>query len=453
MKHQMQSHRLLFIFILTALFLTGLSLVGSTYPPISNLSIPPLQITGTPIYLPLIYKSPECPLADYEKDWSGIHLGNRQADWNNHLLSCIDGGQGGTWPDSVVILSPQVYSTIRLPSSHPTHPCRISYVTTAPGRDKIFSYLKRASQAGVKIIIRIHPSPGNFVDWNDPAKSNHHLSVGSPVGPDGYCRPDLYRSKADVGDEMGKIHNFNVSQGFVEFGFESANEPNAEWYSFTSRPELFNDTAWAEMDTYFSAVYDWVHTYYSGVRVFTPPMAQGAYAESKLIADVFPAPNDPICQDVLLLPSKKTGYEMMRGTYETKNNGISWHNYWIKGKEFYTVCPWGQHVSLYFPLWMKTAISSQRPAIISEVDLASPMQGLGNSLQDKDANSSTTANSIRTFFSEERYSGENNYGVKPRIALWLLNDDNSNNVEHKWHEAYNGDNPRQWFKEWWSNSE
>lgn len=417
----------------------------------------PHQQTLTPrAYLPLIMRN-YC--GENRKCWSGVHLGNRTneggkvIDWNTTFLQRIDPVLGGKWPATVVVLSNQVYQLNRYPSTDPTYPCRIYGAAVRPDTPVVFDYLKRAAQAGVRVIIRIWPSPGNFEDWNDPTWPNHHLSSGPPVGPEGYCRPDLYRSKADLADEMGAIHDLNAAYGFSEFGFEPANEPNLEWYSTQKGSvRVFQSTAWAEMDAYFSAVYDWAHTYYPGVHVLTPPMAQSLYAEGIDIADVF---QSPYCEE-RRLDNAQVGYDMMSNVYGSKNDGVNWHNYWILGKEVYDFCPNGQHVSLYFPSWMWDAIrTNQKPTTISEADLASPDQGMGNSLPDKWSgnNASLAAESIRHFFSSEWEFGGYNFGMNPLVASWLLTD-NTNNAEHDWHKAYYESGfEREWFRLWYLGQE
>lgn len=414
-----------------------------------SLAQPHQQTLTSRVYIPLVMHN----YCGNQKCWSGVHLGNRTSDWNTTFLHRIDPALGGKWPQAVVVLSNQVYQIHRYPSTDPNYPCRIYGASPSPDRSVIFDYLKRAAQAGVRVIIRIYPSPGNFEDWDDPSWSNHHLSAGPPVGPDGYCRPDLYRSAGDLGDEMGVIHNLNVTYGFSEFGFEPANEPNLEWYSTQKGSvRIFQSTAWAEMDAYFSAVYDYVHTYYPSVRVLTPPMAQGLYAEGIDIADVFQA---PYCEE-RRLDNQQTGYDVMFNFYSSKNDGIDWHNYWILDKEVYDFCPNGQHVSLYFPTWMWDAIrTGQKPTTVTEADLASPQQGMGNPLSDKQSgsNPSLAAESIRHFFSSEWEFGSYNFGMNPIIASWLLTD-NTGNAEHDWHKAYEEDGTeREWFRLWYLGQE
>ena len=352
----------------------------------------------------------------------------------------VDPALGGRWPSAVVILSNQIYAINRYPSSDPNNPCRVRDASIRAPYE--FDYIRRAALAGVRVVIRIYPSPGNFYDWNDPEKKYHRLSSGGPIGPEGYCRPDLYRSVGDISDEMGAIHNLNAASGFSEYGFEPANEPNAEWYTFKSIPAVNVSTAWLDMDGYFSMIHYYVDAFINmSIRVLTPPMSQSAFAELKDVRN---------CQDMRLSDAPLySGYDKMAYTYGGWNDGVDWHNYWIQGKEGYNVCPDGQHVSLYFPQWMKNAIvTSGKPTTISEADLSSQQQGMGNALISKDS-AAASAESIRHFMSDERTtSGLNSY-----IVSWLLND-NTGVAEQDWHEAYldNGVE-RQWFALWYTGRE
>jgi hypothetical protein len=132
------------------------------------------------------------------------------------------------------------------------------------------------------------------------------------------------------------------------------------------------------------------------------------------------------------------------------------------GKEIYNSCEnGGTHVSWYFPQWMKDAIrNNSKPVVITEADLNSPTQG-GN-VQNKNSNPTSTANSLRHFFYSEWFYGGNsnpsNYGVRPSIALWLLNDNvNNSSTDHNWHEVYldNGSTYTEytWFREWYTGIE
>ena len=375
-------------------------------------------------------------LAAQQKGFVGVHLGNKiytAPDWSTTELQQIDPSLGGVWPSIIVVMSNQIYNIERYPEND-SDATRRCHVKEAKVRLPVANaYLKRAAQAGAKIVIRLYPSPGNFEDWNIPPdnqnyRKNHNLSAEYPAGGD-YCHPDQYRNALDLAKEMVAIHTLNVSNGFATFGFEPANEPNIEWYGDDSRPEKFKDEAWTAMNDYFTAVYNKVQLLSGSVRVFTPPMSQGAFAEGITW--------DANCQKQELINSLSTGYEKMRNTYEYYSHGISWHNYWNLGKENYTSCPsGGHHVSWYFPPWMKDAIRTRsKSVVLTEADLNSPNQG-GN-VADKNSNPVATANSLRRFFSTEFTSGGANYGASPSIALWLMNDNiNNSNTDHNWHEAY-----------------
>lgn len=378
------------------------------------------------------------------KLWSGIHLGNRPAaDWNSTLLARVDGDRGGIWPKAVVFLSSQLYNISRDAN------CRIktsaSDVTT--GRPVLLDYLQRASQNGVHIIIRIHPSPGNF-------DANHRL-ISGPIAGIGYCNPLDHRPAFDLADEIKAIHNYNQAQGISEWGFEPANEPNIEWYSWNDIIQPNFVEAWQDMNTYFRAVWTNVPM---GIRTLTPPMSQGVFAENNFTdANAINAPN-PLdwCSPMRLRDGTSTGYGTMESYYRYYNDGISWHNYWRAGFELSGHCSVGaQHVSFYFPQWMKDILESgAKPGIITEADLFSygspPHQDPRQPIQDKDVSEgSLAANSLRKFFQKE---------IRASVLVsWLLNDNvNDPNTDHNWHEAYNdqwGDYERPWFSRWWFNSE
>lgn len=108
---------------------------------------------------------------------------------------------------------------------------------------------------------------------------------------------------------MNAIHNLNVSNGFSEFAFEPANEPNGEWYVGS---QITSYIAWQDMDSYFSALYDYVHNHYSGINVLTPPMAQGNYAETKRFES---------CTS-MEVSAGQSGYDFMQNTYTTKMMAI-----------------------------------------------------------------------------------------------------------------------------------
>ncbi len=379
---------------------------------------------------PLSTSAPSSPLR-------GIHLGNHvnAEPWNASLLARIDGSKpGGTWPDVIVVLSWQIYNRHRSGSN-----CRIDSVaiplsTQANVRD----YLRGASSANKRIIIRIMPSPGNF-------DSGHHLLTTSSSG----CNEWVNRSYDDVGDEIIKIHEYNAANGITEFGFEPASEPNIEWYSFATAIRIDTPTAWSEMDGYFSAIYDYVHRSYPNpvIRVLTPPMSQGAYAE--LI-------NLDGCGQ-MELNDRSHGYEKMSNVFlvGAKNDGYDWHNYWRIGHESWGACflANGDHVAYNFPLLMIANMTS-KPRNITEADVASPRSlGQFGNIDGKDQILGfTAANSLNQFINAELSADH--------IAMWNLNVTESNPAsEQNWHEAYcddrlatDGVHERPWFKLWWTGS-
>ena len=130
-----------------------------------------------------------------------------------------------------------------------------------------------------------------------------------------------------------------------------------------------------------------------------------------------------------------------------RNDGYSWHNYWVEGREAWAACPYGQHVSMWFPDAMRSNIQNGSHAVITEADLASPGQNMGDPLTDKDAQPEKTAISIRSFLYHEQ--GQ----MAEDVAVWLLNDD-TGNTEHEWHQAYiPGVGFRAWFTFWWNDGE
>ena len=59
--------------------------------------------------------------------------------------------------------------------------------------------------------------------------------------------------------EIEYIHNYINNDGWQEYGFEPANEPNVEWYPDSSDVTIFNPSAWSYMDNYFWNIYNYVH--------------------------------------------------------------------------------------------------------------------------------------------------------------------------------------------------
>ena len=362
----------------------------------------------------------------------------------------------GKWPAAVLVISSNLYEIERNGAWCSITGARVRNST-------LFNYLRAAANTGVKVIIRIHPSPGNFMDYAI-APQPHRLLVdptATPPGTSDLCHPDGYRPIADLASEMHFIHDLNQQGGWSEFGFEPANEPNTEWYlldgTATGLIDMQSPIAWQDMRDYFNHLYDYVHSTFPGVRVLTPSMAQGAYAEPREFTK---------CTPLALRNTNQSGYEVISTTYSTYNDGFAWHNYWRPGKELWdnSFCPTnssipaGDHVFQYFPSAMRTNIQgSGKPAFITEADLYSPCQGWYNPLMsNKDNNDDgvTASNSLRAFIMAEA-------GADYVIA-WLLTDGPSDaaqcismdDTEIAWHEAYRdntGDRP--WFTRWWAGPE
>jgi hypothetical protein len=405
------------------------------------------------VYLPAILKNYP-PI----KTKSGMHLGNRSADWPTSVFNLLDGTQSnGAFPAVVVVKSDQLYTIWRGGGI-----CEVGGIDPAPRAPNLFAYLKKASAAGTKVIIRINPSPGNFTDWNDPVQPNHHLQSSNTPAGGTYCELSPgsgdwgfmhYRTAQDIAKEIEQIHNLNKNNGWQEYAFEPANEPNREWYTATPGSQTFptidEPVAWQEMDAYFSALYDAVKALTTGseIRLLTPPMAQTRYAEGVYLN----------C-DPQRLKNNSTGYDMMQTTYTTKNDGLSWHSYWTYGHESilsYCAGGIGQHVSTLLPNWMiEQIVYGTKLGFITEADLASPGQQMGNTLTNKDANTAATRSSIRAFFESEPS------GIYP--VMWLLNNNfvdqpgQNENAEINWHQAYTptmGLTARPWFTTWWTQTD
>ncbi len=348
------------------------------------------------VYLPIIERHYVS-----QKQRTGIHLGSRQDIWPSDTYQRIRSTPtfGGSWPRAIVVLSDHVFLLDR----HTDGQCTIAqarWKDQDSERYDLYDYLTEAHQNGVTVIIRINPSPGNFLDWEDPGL-RHILQTGmDPAGSD-YCDGKFtkFRALNDIATEMHEIYKLlNVDWDMTNVYFEPANEPNNEWYSYWEHDEEAQDrlqtsSAWYEMDTYFSALYDHVKSSLEpNLQVLTPSMAQGNYAETKRFE---------YCESMAIFYGQ-SGYELMAATYTSKNDGYNWHNYWRPGREPWVYvndpCPDSNHVFQYFPQWIQTSItSSSKPAFITESDLFSPCQDSGTGITDKDAQSSETRSSLLLF--------------------------------------------------------
>lgn len=206
------------------------------------------------------------------------------------------------------------------------------------------------------------------------------------------------------------------------------------------------------MNAYFSYIWNNAPV---ATKVLTPPMAQGAYAEANNTGANGINNSDPTqwCDPLYLEDFVSTGYGRMRNVYESKNDGIGWHNYWRQGFEQYGLCSnYAQHVSYYFPGWLQNVLDSgSRAGVITEADLFSygnpPYQAPNQTLVSKDYSATATSNSLRKFiFTESRASS---------VIVWLLNDNFNGPDDHGWHEAYQdqGGYMRAWFVTWWPSPE
>jgi hypothetical protein len=376
------------------------------------------EVITSHVYLPVVMR-----------DWpphktkSGIHMGSRQDDWTppggpHDYLQKIDGrNPGSTWPKAVVVLSSLLYALDRRPSEqNPLCPIAQARVKL----EGLYNYLTEAQRNGTIVLIRLYPSPGNFVDWRNPVLTHTLLSGVNPAGGN-YCQsnswPDpnrqfgyqYFRSIADLAEEMNEIYKLNVRNGWnpASFFFVPANEPNKEWYADWPEQEakdlVRTPTAWLEMENYFTALYDHVHTNYPDVRVLTPPMAQGNYAERWRMTMGL----EENCNPMTVTVGGLSGYDFMPGTYGGKNDGYTWNNYWRKDREAWeneiNICPKNHHIFQYFPAEMQTRIrSSGKPTFITEADLFSPCQENGNPITSKQDQATDTADSLWQFVSQEQ---------------------------------------------------
>jgi len=408
------------------------------------------------VYLPLALRNWPPPTP---KVYSGVHLGNHESgDWTDDELVLIDGDAGGAWPRVIVVQSKQVWNVWRPSES----PCQVvgADVWSDPGVDRgnVYDYLTRAAQNGVTIIIRITPSPGNFEEailpgWPDPVQVPARTLITQPdITPGGadYCGAnwEKFRAVDDVVEEMDAIHTRNQINGWPVdcCYFEPANEPNLEWYKADTDPGVSEADAWRAMDDYFAALIAYARASYPTLRILTPPMSQGQYAEGIEWGRY----EDNYCPEQLIEGEK--GYELMPKTYDWRTDGYhgySWHNYYIQGWESYSICEYGGfHVSFYFPEFMSRAIViNDRPAFVTETDLCSPTQCHSrNQLQDKESDPEATSASLRHFF-----ASESNTGGADGVALWLLRNDEVGKTEYDWHEGYDDTMYAyyNWFTRWW----
>ena len=407
------------------------------------------------VHLPLVLRNWPPPTP---KVYTGIHLGNHVGgDWTDDELALVDGDAGGAWPRVIVVQSKQVWNVWR-PTESPCEVAGADVWNDPQGVDRrnVYDYLTRAAQNGVTVIIRITPSPGNFEDW-DGTGMHRLIATTIPAGGD-YCdaKWEHFRAIDDVAKEMDAIHTRNQINGWPAdcCYFEPANEPNQEWYGVGEETDPARDEAlaWQAMDDYFAALIAYARANYPALRILTPSMGQGQYAEG--IDWLRGYPDDDPCPEQLVEGAWK-GYELMPQTYEWRvdgYHGYSWHNYYIQGWESYSTCEYGGfHVSRHFPDFMsREIVLNDRPAFVTETDLCSWFSdGNGqcynnNPLHGKEDDPTATSESLRYFF-----ASESNMGSADGIALWLLRNDEAGKTEYDWHEAYDDATYYNWFDQWW----
>ncbi len=443
------------VFTFTAGTESYVYLSDATYEPYGKhwVAFDAMAFVPMRMYLPLVIQNWP-PM----KQRTGIHLGSRQDAWPNSTLQRIDGRlPGSVWPRAVVVQSNQLYYLDR-PT---TGQCAIAQARVR--LPDLFNYLTEAQRNGVIIIIRITPSPGNFDDWQNPALVHVLRADMTPAGGN-YCdgKFNQFRAINDVATEMHEIYKLNVDQyrwNPAQFFFEPANEPNNEWYSYwehdpEAQQRLQTPSAWTEMDAYFSALYDRTKYLDSNIRVLTPPMGQGNYAEAKRLIS---------CEPMTVSANGQSGYDLMPNTFTNKNDGYSWHNYWRQGQENWgytsSFCPASHHIFQYFPLGLQATITAtSKPTFITEADLFSPCQDSGNPVINKGSQAVETRKSLWQFVAQEQGADY--------VVSWLLteypysvvkqcpaNEQLTNYEEIGWHQAYENNVERTWFNPWWLGAE
>ena len=440
------------------------------------------------LYLPLIVRNYPPPPVSPRKTTMGIHLGNHlgqphyEADWPAAMLQPLDGDAGGVWPRAVVIQSNQVYNIWRLQDQPPCN--ELAGTDFWLGEDSLIrQYLKRATNNGVIVIIRLTPSPGNFEEakfgydgwWPPENRTVFERTLHSEPGfiPEGidYCngRDHWFRAVDDLAKEMQVIYQRNLAEDWPEdsFYFEPANEPNLEWYTGETFPPNSHSDSWEAMDAYFISLMNYVQMHYSHLQVLTPSMSQGQYAEGYNWGYNYANTGD-FCpkQFIVVGGENKTGYQLMESTYTWQANwyaGYSWHNYYIQGRETYQSCEnGGFHVSYHFPNFMLIPIATgEAPGFMTETDLCSwkaeddvrewdPQCYNLNSIHHKEDNPQATADSLNYYVGAEK-------NMATAVILWLTHNQGRDPetgeelLEYEWHEMYDEEQaqPYSWFTLLW----
>lgn len=465
------------------------------------------------LFLPLIQRPAPLPTPPPIKAKSGIHLGNRGSDWRAALFTLIT-GTTGTWPAAVVVQSNQLY-TFNRPTTATTdnEKCWITDAEvkrTATGdRYNAFAYLTAAVDNGVKVVFRLSPSPGNFLDEVDSPTLKHTLLITATPNNGDYCNHNgnegSFRDIQDLAHEMDAIYRINVAHGWYTdtFFFEPANEPNLEWYvhkrpgadtGLRLSPDITAKEAWIAMDNYFAALYDLLKgtTAIPGlnphVQLLTPPMSQEQYAEHYLFNSCTPR--------WVNSEEKVSGLDYMKQTFGIdfenpmdirgpKADGFSWHNYFNLGQEGWQApyllpgaaaviddyCKANNqnfntgHVSQYVSADFQTQLTNSLvPTFITEADRKSPCQngyeGSAEGELGKLANANEMRDSLLHFIAAEEIADyvivwllTNQYASEDSVCTTVLaNGDRRTNAnyEQNWHEAYDEvGGARTWFQRWW----
>lgn len=457
-------------------------------------------------YLPLIQDG-----TDQIKTKSGIHLGNRFAsDWRIELFDHIT-GTTGTWPAAVVVRSDQIFTLQR----ETTGLCRITEailkLTGAGEPYNAFKYLDAAIAAGTKVIIRIAPSPGNFVDYEAPG-DNHRLRADETPAGGNYCdetttggrsqqaKLDAFRDIRDLAEEMSEIYTLTVDSHdwpAERLYFEPANEPNMEWYidHGAVNPNADNRRAWIAMDNYFAALYDLAKALEPALQILSPSMSQKLYGEQYFLGTCDPTPLvGGENQGGMDFMTKTFGVDLHGNPLTPKADGFAIHNYWREGGEVWLPPPPDQHTVVpvvhfhcqvhrndpnykpptyhllqYLSKYLLDGMT-RRSTFITEADLLSNCQDAENPLQYKDRSPEApdfpyrTKQSLFTFTNQAKGQSETEsiaYGADYVIVWLLINQapneanacrDAENNLyanhEINWHEAYWEDANHVYEREW-----
>ncbi|MFN8488724.1 MAG: hypothetical protein U0350_14075 [Caldilineaceae bacterium] len=476
----------------------GLALVWSLVilmtgtPQVRAQTSPNTSTAPNALYLPLIAGGAS---TSNIKTRSGIHMGNRNTDWQDAFFARLRGKVEGDWPAAVVVQSDQLYTLHR----STTNPCRVSDAIVKS--QNLYSYLTSAITQTI-IVIRITPAPGNFIDYASVGITLPHtlLTNEVPAGGD-YCGADQsqksakYRDILDLAQEMDAIYQLNVNTykwPKEHIYFEPANEPNNEWYAErrpltrTLAPDVDNKQAWIDMDNYFAALYDRAKQINPNLQILASSISQGLRGEHTL-------PGTCDNSNMTVDANDRTGLDFMKQTYgydfdgdpthppAIKADGFAWHNYWREGQEAWeplpglvpsldAICPGNRsylpksdHLYQYFSAGMEVSMArSHKPTFITEADLQSPCQNLENTIKSKDQLPDGSNDAYRTRDSLIKFVSQE-FGARYVIAWLLVNQfaDEANkcgkdypNHEINWHEAYteNGDE-HFWFTLWWHDAQ